>query len=95
MIKKPARITLAIVLDHIQAMRGDFATRMDRMEQRMDRMESRMDRMEGNIDHLKENMRRMDRKVDLISTQVTNIDARLDDLEVVQVPKLKKAVSMR
>jgi hypothetical protein len=38
------------------------------------------------------NMGRMERN---LTAQIDAIDRRLDDVEVVQVPKLKKAVGMR
>lgn len=55
-----------------------------------------MQAMEGRI---MEKFDQLEQKVDrnhvILSTQITNLDERLDDLEVVQVPKLKKAVGMR
>jgi hypothetical protein len=45
------------------------------------RLTSRMDRMENDIAWIK--------------VSVGNIDKRLDDLEVVQVPKLKRIVGIR
>lgn len=62
--------------------------------------------MEGrliqHIDSVKSELTvRMDRLADKVgrihvnlSTQIDGIDRRLDDLEVIQVPKLKKAVGM-
>ena len=37
----------------------------------------------------------LERKIDFISVQIGNIDKRLDDVEVIQIPKLKKAVGIQ
>ncbi len=62
-----------------------------------------MQDMEGRIisrfDHTDARIAKLETKVDhnhlIVTTQLDNIDARLDDIEVVQVPALKKAVAGR
>ena len=56
-----------------------------RLTERIDGVEQKVDRLETKVDrHHAQTM-----------VAFNNIDDRLDDLEVVQVPKLKKAVGMR
>ncbi len=62
---------------------------MQGMEQRL---VERIDGVEIKVDRLAV---KVDQNHAILSTQIANMDARLDDLEVVQVPKLKKAVGMR
>ena len=61
---------------------------MQAMEQRImekfSKVDDRFDRLEQKVD----------RNHVILSTQIANLDERLDDLEVVQVPGLKKAVGI-
>ena len=62
-----------------------------------------MQKMEGRIlsrfEQTDVRITKLETKIDhnhlIVTTQLDNIDARLDDLEVVQVPALKKAVAGR
>ncbi len=83
--KPSARITLRIVLQHVQAMRQEVTSRFDKVEGRLNTMGNDIKRLEW----------RMDRNHSLLVYQIDNIDKRLDDIEVVQIPKLKKALRMR
>ncbi len=89
MEKKPRRITLAVLLSQMQGMKYELVQRIDGVKhdlsQRMDGMEKRLG---SRID-------RLERKTDLISVQIENMDARLDDIEVFEIPKFKKAVGIR
>ena len=53
----------------------------------------------GRIDRLENKVDRLEKKVDqnhaILSMQISNLDERLDDLEVVQVPTIKKAVGIK
>lgn len=92
-------ITSAILLQHMQAMRFDLTEQMRRMEQRLQKQivavrtdligEIKMNRVE--ILGVKRDLARVEGN---LSMQIGNIDIRLDDLEVVQVPVLKKAVGI-
>lgn len=89
MSPKDDDITWAIVLQHMQG-----------MEQRLsERIDGTRTELKGDINslrtELKGDLNRIERKVDIALVQIGNLDQRLDDIEVVQVPKLKKAVGMR
>ncbi len=64
---------------------GIFLQHMQAMEQRL----------VAQILSVKSDVRRVESKVDLALVQIGNLDERLDDLEVVQMPRLKKAVGMK
>ncbi len=82
-------VTPAILLQHMQAMelrlRDEFRSGLSRLEAKVDR-----NHQEATLNH--EQAMRNHAQTTL---QIDNVDSRLDDLEVVQVPKLKKAVGMR
>lgn len=69
---------------------------MQGMEQRLTAQIDavRMD-LKNDIHLLDVRLQTVEQKVNVISAQIENMDHRLDDLEVVEVPKLKKAVGMR
>ncbi len=84
-------VTPAILLQHMQAMRGDFSMQMQTMEQRIMK---KFDKMDLRFDEINARLGKLERKVELLSVQIGNVDERLDDLEVVQVPMLQKAVGI-
>lgn len=79
-------ITLKVILEHIQALRGAMEERFERLEGQMDRLEGRMEKIEGR-------MGGVESKLDLLSTQITNIDQRLDEVEVKRLPALEAKVA--
>jgi len=82
-------ITSAILLDHMRGMEG-------RLVQRIDGVESKLtQRIDGVENSLTIRMDRLERKVDWITIGITNMDERLTDIEVVQIPKIKKSIGMR
>jgi hypothetical protein len=52
-------------------------------------------RLTHRIDGLSTDIKRVERKVDIALVQIGNIDERLDHLEVVELPKIRKAVGIR
>jgi hypothetical protein len=88
-VKNPGqpRITLRMVFEHMLNMD-------QRLTQRMDAIEQIMQGMLGVQQGLRADINRVERKVDLALVQIGNIDARLDHLEVVEIPRLKKARGM-
>jgi hypothetical protein len=82
-------VTGRILLSHMQGMQQNMKQHMQDMEQRLNQ---RIDKLDLKVDRLDE---KLGRKIDLLSVQIGNIDERLDDIEVVQLPKLKKATRMR
>lgn len=87
--KSTARITLRTVLEHVQALHGEMMTRFAEVDRRFMRVDQRFDLLER---RLSERIDRVERNVTL---QIDNIDKRLDNIEVVQIPLLKKAVRTR
>lgn len=91
-------ITPKLLLEHIQGIRNDLTGRLERLEKRMDvrfdRVEKRLDRVEGRLDRVEEQLEGVDRKIDLVSVQNLVCRERLDNIETVQVPMLKKAVGI-
>ena len=86
-------ITLAMIMKHMQAMEGRIMQNMQGMELRLrDEFRSGLSRLESKVDRNHDIVMRNHAQTTL---QIDNVDSRLDDLEVVQVPKLKKAVGMR
>ena len=80
----------------MQGMEQRLIVKIDGVEEKLTR---RIDNLEVKIDSLEVKVDNLEVKVDRNHAQTMvafdNMDARLDDLEVVQVPKLKKAVGMR
>ena len=82
-------ITAQVLLTHMQGMEQRLTEKIEGVETRLNgKIDGVETRLEKRIDGV-------ERKVDMALIQIGNIDERLDDLEVVQVPKLKKAVGMR
>lgn len=78
-------ITPAILLQHMQGMEQRIMTRIDGLEAKHDNLEVKVDRIEAKVD----------RNHSQTMVALDNIDSRLDDIEVVQVPAIKKAVGMK
>ncbi|HVW66228.1 MAG TPA: hypothetical protein VHA78_00685 [Candidatus Peribacteraceae bacterium] len=80
------RITLKVILDHLQAFQIQINGRMDRFEGRMGGVEGRMGGLEGRMDRMERNL----------TAQISAIDKRLDAIEIEELPKrvrkLEKAV---
>ena len=74
-------INVQVLVGHMQAMERRLSDRIDHVQADIKRVENNLNRVEG--------------KVDLSLVQTSNQDIRLDDLEVIEIPKLKKAVGMR
>lgn len=79
-----ADITPAILLQHMQGMEQRLLHRIDDVKIDLTSFKTEVN---GRLDKL-------DRRISLLSVQIGNLDERLDDLEVVQVPILKKAVGI-
>lgn len=74
-----------MVMNYMQSMEQRIMSRIDGLETKVDRLGEKVDRLEAKVDrNHTQNMNALD-----------NIDARLDDLEVVQVPAIRKVVGMQ
>lgn len=85
----PGDIPLTTVLQHMHGMEQRLGERIDGVEQRLDK---RIDGVEQQLVELKTTVERHHAQT---TVSLDNIDARLDDLEVVQVPTIKKAVGIQ
>jgi len=82
-------ITLAVLLQHMQGMEQRLMNVIQEVEKKLT---TRIDAVDNK---LTKRMDVLERKIDFISVQIGNIDKRLDDVEVIQIPKLKKAVGIQ
>lgn len=71
-------ITLRDIVQHIQGLRYDMTTRMDRLE-------GRMNRLEGRMDGLEERMHTVTLRLNVLSAQVENIGDAVDRIEITMV----------
>jgi len=78
-------ITSAVLLDHMRGMEGRLHTEIKEVRLDLRSTEARL------IDRID----RVERDIGWIKVSVGNIDKRLDNVEVVQMPRLQKAVGMR
>jgi hypothetical protein len=87
MLKKRAKasITPAVLLGHMQGMERRLRSEIGGVRSDLVKTEVRLN---TRID-------RVERDIAWIKVSVGNIDKRLDTIEVVQVPRLEKAVGMR
>jgi septal ring factor EnvC (AmiA/AmiB activator) len=102
MDSKNTDITVSTILQHMQGMEERIMTKVDsldrkvdRLERKVDGLEKKADLLEKKVDGLEQSVRGLHRNHLQTMTGLDNIDARLDDLEVVQVPMLRKAVGMK
>lgn len=89
MAKKPARITFRTLLLHMQGMEQRLRSEVkhglsDVCSELKDFERKTLDRFD-----------RLDRKFEWVSFALRNIDERLDDIEMKQIPALKKAVGIQ
>jgi hypothetical protein len=89
MVHKDDDITPATLLQHMQGMETRILTVL-RSE-----LSDVQSELKTEIQEVKADVRRVEQKVDLALVQIGNLDARLDDIEVKELPKLKKVVGMR
>lgn len=89
MSTKDDDITPAVLLQHMQGMEGRLR---DEFRSGLQSLEDKVDR---NHEEARRNHEEARRNHAIVMTGLDNIDGRLDDIEVVQVPKLKKAVGIR
>lgn len=78
-------ITPAILLQH---MRGMEKRLTDHMNVRFIKVDERFVKVEARLESL-------ENKTSLISMQIKNIDHRLDDIEVGDLPRIRKVLKMR
>lgn len=84
-------ITLKTVLQHVQMLAQNIFAMEQRLSTRIDSLEKKMEKLELKVDR---NHEQAMRNHAITVVGLKNIDDRLDDLEVVQVPAIKKAVGM-
>lgn len=77
-------ITLRTILDHMRAMETRMTTSISSVDQRLQRLEQKVD----------QRMQKLEQKIDLLFVQNENIDERLDDIEVVQLPAIRQKIMM-
>ncbi len=81
-------ITLRTILEHMRAMETRIMRHMDA------RFVSVCGEFNKGFQSIDERLERLERKVDLLFVQVGNIDERLDDIEVVQLPQIRQKVGV-
>lgn len=89
MSTKDDGVTPAVLLQHMQGMETRLSERISGVESTLS---SRLDRVEQGLADLKTTV---DRNHIQTTAQIDMLDKRLDDIECVQVPTLKKAVGIR
>lgn len=89
MTKGDSDITLLTVLQHMQSMEQRLIERIDGVR---DSLNGRIDGLEVKVDRLE---MKGDRNHVQVIAQLDAIDRRLDEVEVVEIPKLKKMVGMK
>jgi tetrahydromethanopterin S-methyltransferase subunit G len=77
-------ITPKILLDHIQAMRQEFAGRFDVIEGKLNKMNGRLGKLEEDMEDLKTDMT-------FVKAGIQNIDQRLDEIEMKRLPALERS----
>ena len=82
-------ITPKILLEHMQNMQGVLTKAIRDVREEI--RDVRTD-LGGRIDRLE---KKVDQNHAILSMQISNLDERLDDLEIVQVPTIKKAVGIK
>ena len=87
MPSKDNDITPAILLDHMRGM--EQRLKVDFRKELQGEIHSFDEKLSNRIDQLDD---KLTRKIDVLSVQIGNMDERLDHIEVVEIPKLKKAV---
>jgi tetrahydromethanopterin S-methyltransferase subunit G len=88
---KDEGITLFMVMDHMQGMEQRLMSKINGVDGKVDNVAGKLDRLEAKVDR---NHEEAQRNHSLTMVAFDNIDERLDDIEVVQVPAIKKAVGM-
>ena len=78
-------ITIPMIMNYMVSMEGRMMGKMNEGFAKVDRRFEEVDRRFDDVD----------RRLNLISVQIGNIDERLDDVEVVQLPKIKKAIGIK
>ena len=86
---KDEGVTLAIVFEHMQGMEQRLHTEFD---VGLKRLESKIDKVSLKVDNLEI---KVDRNHTQTMVALDNIDGRLDDLEIVELPAIKKVVGMK
>ncbi len=97
--KASAKITLRTVIEHMQVQHqvvlgeiGSVKKDMGTMKGDIGSLKSDVGILKDNVSVIRSDLTGMERR---LSTQISNIDQRLDDLEVKVIPALKKAVAAR
>lgn len=85
-------ITPRVLLDHMQAMQRSLERKIGDLSGRMDGLSERMDR---GFAEVKGEIRRLDRKIDVLTAGVDQIDARLDAIEIEKLPQRVRALEMK
>ena len=85
-------ITMLTILRHMQGMEERLTTRIVKVEQDVGGLKIEVGGLKTEVGGLRTEMVR---GFATLSLQIDNLDKRLDDLEVNEMPKLKKAVGMR
>mgnify|MGYP001595784984 CR=1 FL=1 len=78
-------ITPAVLLQHMQGMKYELKQDIHGLAKRMDRFEERMDQLEHKVD----------RGFAHLTVRIGNIDERLDEIEVGELPRIRKKLKMR
>ena len=82
-------ITLAMILDHMRNMEQRLLGKIQDVETKLS------GRMDGFEKKTNDRFDRIERKLDIVVVQISNVDERLDHAQIVEIPKLKKAVGIQ
>lgn len=87
--KNTGRITLRTVLEHVQALHGEMMMKFAGVDKRFEAVDLRFESFENRLNDKIDGVERR------LTRQIDGLDKRLDDIGIVQIPKLKKTVGAR
>lgn len=87
-------ITPRMLLEHMQNMQRVLMDEFGNLKEDVHTLKSDVKTIKEDVKTLKNDMQEVKLDIRMIKTGIENMDQRLDDVEVVQLPKIKKAVGI-
>ncbi len=86
-------ITLKMILEHMQAMRSDLLQRIDDLGKTLSiRIDGLQGQIDGNQRSLQAQINGLERQIATLQVGVENIDKRLDEIKIEELPKRVRAL---